>query len=175
MAILCAVTVRAQNTAGGAEPSAAPPASPDHQLVSSDQPIAETPDSSQGEPEDPVEKRAKVGLVIGPKLGASFGQVFSDLGTSFIGELEIGYLLPLPPPIGRSFELFVSLQYTQPTLDGKTSNTDPRLPDEGTMSYQITQQQLLLTPGVLFRIPLGSEVGALLRPYTALGARVYML
>jgi hypothetical protein len=125
--------------------------------------------------EDPIEKRAHIGLIIGPKLGANFSGVFSDLGTSFITELEIGYLLPLPKPVGRSFELFVTGQYTQPTVDGKTTEKDPRLPGNGIMKYDITQQELILTLGLLYRIPLGGEVGQWLRPYMALGGRLYLM
>ncbi len=121
---------------------------------------------------DPLEERANLGLVFGLKLGAGFSQPFSDLGSSFVTELEIGYLLPLPDPISRSIELFVTGQYAQPSVQGKTAEADPRLPDDGIMHYDVTQQQLILTFGALYRLPLGGE---LLRPYAALGGRVYMM
>lgn len=153
---------------GGSSGTAAPVASSDDQSVSPSR-------TEESENQDPVEQRANIGLVIGPKLGANFSQVFGDLGTSLIGELEIGYLLPLPKPVGRSFEVFVTGQYTQPPIDGKTSKADPRLPGDGIMRYDITQQQLILTLGVLYRIPLGGTVGQWLRPYAALGGRLYMM
>jgi hypothetical protein len=149
--------------------------------VSSDEVLRSPYDTGQtsfakeNEKKDPVEQRANVGLVIGPKFGANFSQAMSDLGTSFIGELEIGYVLPLPQPIGRSIEVFVTGQYTQPPIDGKTSKADPRLPGDGIMHFDITQQQLILTLGLLYRIPIGGDVGQWLRPYAALGGRLYMM
>jgi hypothetical protein len=128
-------------------------------------------DSDEGET-DPLDERANIGLVAGLKLGAGFSQPFSKLGSSVVTELELGYLLPLPDPVGRSFQLFLTLQYAQPSVEGEIEQTDPRLPDDGIMKYNITQQQLVLTPGVLYRLPVGGE---LLRPYAALGARVYMM
>lgn len=128
-------------------------------------------DSDAGE-KDPLDQRANLGLVLGLKLGAGFSQPFSELGSSVVTELELGYLLPLPDPVGRSFELFLILHYAQPSVEGEIEQADPRLPDDGIMKYDITQQQLVLTPGVLYRLPMGGE---LVRPYAALGARIYMM
>jgi hypothetical protein len=172
--LVSTVKVRAQNEVGGAAAVAASPASPQDQILSLDRPIQEFSGSSERQSDDPIEKRANIGLIIGPKLGAGFSQVFSDLGTSLVGELEIGYLLPLQRPIGRSIELFIAAQYAQPTMDGKTTKEDPRLPEPGMISYEVTQQQLILTLGALCRIPLGGKVGAVFTPYAALGARLYM-
>lgn len=117
-----------------------------------------------------LDRRAKVGLTLGAKLGGGLG--LGELGASPMTELEIGYLLPLPKPVGRSLGLFVSAQYLQPGVTGKTSAPDPRLPGDGTLHYDITQQILPLTFGVIYRLPLPIE---LLMPYAAAGARLSMM
>jgi hypothetical protein len=171
--LVFATSVQAQDDLDDEAYSAESSTSPEDQLLSPDTPIEETSDPSEGE--DPLEERSDIGLVFGLKLGANFSQAFSDLGTSFVGELEIGYLLPLPDPIGKSIELFVTGQYTQPALEDTTGEPDPRLPGDGLMHYEITQQQVILTFGALYRIPIGGSVGEWLRPYGALGARLFMM
>jgi hypothetical protein len=109
---------------------------------------------------------AGIGLVIGGKVGGGFSQPFSDLGTSPVGELELGYLLPF---LDRSFEVFASGQYAQPMTDGKNIQ-DSRLP--GPMSYDLKQQQAIITLGLLYRIPLQIPM---FRPYLGLGGRSYLM
>lgn len=114
-----------------------------------------------------------VGLVVGGKLGGGFSQPFSELGTSFVGELELGYTLP---PLGRSIQLFLAGQYSAPTTEQKeledTFGPDgtTRLP--GTWQYQLTERQAIVTLGGLYRLPLSTP---LFRPYIALGGRMYLL
>ena len=120
----------------------------------------------------PLDKRAKLGLVLGGKVGGGIGAPFSEFGASPVAELEIGFLLPLPAPVGRSIELFITGQYTQPTVDGRVTKADPRLPGDGVLEYEVTQQELALTFGALYRIPLSTD---LLMPYGALGGRMYLL
>jgi hypothetical protein len=43
------------------------------------------------------------------------------------------------------------------------------------MSYDVTQQELILTLGALYRIPIPGKVGEYLRPYAALGGRLYLM
>ena len=114
---------------------------------------------------------AELGLVLGAKTGASFGQAFSELGTSFVGELEIGYTLPLPAPLGRDFEILLALQYAGPSAEG-TGSPDERLPAGAALDYELTEQQLVLTLAALYRVPIGSD---LIRPYVAAGVRSYFL
>jgi len=173
--LVFAAQAQAQDTVDSEAYAAKPSTSPEDHLLSPDTPIEEMADSSDRESEDPIENRADIGLVFGLKVGANFSQAFSDLGTSFVGELEIGYVLPLPDPIGKSIELFITGQYTQPALEGTTSEPDPRLPGEGLMHYEITQQQVILTFGALYRIPIGGSVGEWFRPYGALGARLFLM
>jgi hypothetical protein len=171
-------SAQASNDTPSSEPSSgavgatAPLPSSDEVLLSPYKSAEETSEPKKNDQKDPIEARANVGLVIGPKFGANFSQVFGDLGTSFIGELEIGYLLPF---LQRSIEVFVTGQYTQPPIDGKTSKADARLPGDGIMHYDIIQQQVILTLGALYRIPIGGNVGQWLRPYAALGGRLYMM
>lgn len=133
--------------------------------------VAHAQDSKSEETKNALERRAHSGLVIGGKVGGGLG-LASGFGGSPVFELELGVMLPLPKPVGHSLELFVSGQYLQPAVDGKSSQSDPRLPGNGTLQYSITEQQLALTLGVLYRLPIGID---LLMPYAAVGARLYML
>lgn len=133
----------------------------------SGEPASGEPES--GEP-NALERRADTGLVLGAKLGGGLG--LGALGASFVTELEVGYLLPLPEPVNHSLELFLTMQYMQPGTDGKASDPDPRLPGDGIMKYEVTQQILPVTFGVLYRLPLPTD---LLMPYAAAGARLYMM
>lgn len=117
-----------------------------------------------------LERRADTGLVLGAKLGGGLG--LGALGASFVTELELGYMLPLPEPILHSLELFFAAQYLQPSTNGTASDADPRLPGDGVMHYDITQQILPLTFGVLYRLPLPTD---LFMPYAAAGARAYLM
>jgi hypothetical protein len=105
------------------------------------------------------------GLVLGLKVGAGFGQPFGDLGTSYIPELELGYALPV---LDRSLELFVSGAYTAPKAEGTLS--DDRLPSP--VKYSLTQQQALVTLGLLYRVPLSTKW---FRPYLAAGPRLFAM
>lgn len=116
---------------------------------------------------------AEIGLVVGGKLGGGFSQPFSSLGTSFVGELELGYTLP---PLKHAIEIFVAGQYASPKTEGHDivdifgPSKGTRIP--GKMSYDLTEQQAIVTLGGLFRIPLSIPM---FRPYVALGGRMYLL
>jgi hypothetical protein len=109
-----------------------------------------------------------IGLVIGGKVGGGFPQLTSDFDTTFTGELELGYTLPV---LDRSIEIFLSGQYAAPTTEDSEAGPDERLPGDGTWSYDATMQQLVLTLGGLYRLDVGSD---LVVPYGALGARMYL-
>lgn len=136
----------------------------------SEESMVDSPD--KGPKDDPIQKRSHGGLVTGAKVGAGFGQPFNESGSSFVLELEAGYLLPLPDPIYEGFEVFVSGQYSQPVTDGKSVEPDPRLPGDGIVHFEITQQRLVFTLGVLYRVPLAIDF---LRPYIAVGGRIYLI
>lgn len=119
-----------------------------------------------------MEDHADPGIVIGAKIGGGLGAPFNDLGGSFVGELELGYLLPLPQPIGHAFELFVSGAYSAPSMHEKVTGSDPRLPGAGTFSYDVDQRLFALGAGVLFRLPLPLSLFA---PYGAVSWRGYMI
>jgi hypothetical protein len=112
------------------------------------------------------------GLVLGLKAGAGIGAPVSELGETFVAEIELGYALPLPEPVGRSLELFAAGAYLAPSTDGQTSAPDPRLPGDGRLRYALTQQTIALTLGARYRIPLANETIA---PYLAAGVRTYMM
>jgi len=107
---------------------------------------------------------AGIGLVVGGKLGGGFST--SQLGGSFVGELELGYDLPV---LDRSIEAFVSGQYIGPTTSG-SGLQDSRLPTPA--KYEVTEQQAIVTLGGYYRLHLPTP---LFRPYGGLGARLYML
>ncbi|MDF1565740.1 MAG: hypothetical protein P1V51_22085 [Deltaproteobacteria bacterium] len=109
------------------------------------------------------------GVVLGFKAGGGLGQLTSPLGASLVAELELGYTLPLPEPVGRDLQLFLAGQYIGPSVSETVSEPDPRLPGDGTWSYSVTLQQAILALGVLYRLPLGPEW---LRPYLSAGARL---
>jgi hypothetical protein len=125
------------------------------------------PSPSDQHADSPLESRVHSGLLIGGKVGGGLGKPFSEFGATPVFELELGYLLP---PLHRSIELFVSGQYTQPGIDGISGKADPRLP--GATSFDLTQQELALSFGGLYRFDVGSR---LLMPYAGLGARLYLL
>ncbi len=108
---------------------------------------------------------AGAGLVLGAKAGGGFSQAFGDLGSSFLTQLEIGYTLPV---MHRSLEVFVAGGYTQPKATGKNIN-DSRLP--GPASYTLKQQEAMVDLGLRYRVRLDNPW---LRPYAALGPRLYM-
>jgi Outer membrane protein beta-barrel domain len=124
--------------------------------------------SGQGsDPKDVVYERGdRTGITLGLKLGAGFSQPFGDLGTSFLTELEAGYTLPFAR---RALAVFVSGAYTQPGAEGSNLR-DSRLP--GPASYELTQQELMLTLGLTYRLHLPSK---LVRPYASLGPRLFMM
>ncbi len=109
-----------------------------------------------------------LGLVLAPKLGGGLGNVFfQGLGATFVGELEVGYALPLELPLGRDLQLFGAFSYTGPSSTQQIDG-DARLPDGG-FSYTLTLHQVNATWGALYRIP--TDAVPWLRPYVAAGAR----
>lgn len=109
-----------------------------------------------------------LGLVVGGKVGGGFPQVFGEFDTTFAGELELGYTLPV---LDRSIEVFLSGQYAAPTSESTDAGPDERLPGDGTWSYDLTMHQVILTLGGLYRLDVGSD---LVVPYGALGGRMYL-
>ncbi|HKP57944.1 MAG TPA: carboxypeptidase-like regulatory domain-containing protein [Polyangiales bacterium] len=116
-----------------------------------------------------IEQHAEPGLVVGAKLGGGYGKPLNEFGASYVLELELGWLLPLPDPLRHSFELFVAPAYTAPRLEGDVPR-DARLPGNGRAHYVVSQRLLTTTAGLLFRLPLPSDRFA---PYAALGYRGY--
>ncbi|MDY0058987.1 MAG: hypothetical protein RBU45_04190 [Myxococcota bacterium] len=162
-------------TAPAAEPVAAPApdpaAAPTPPPEAPAAPAVAAPVPASPAEEGPVYARGGLyglGLVVGAKLGAGFGQPFSELGTAFVPELELGYLLP---PLQRSLQLSFTTSWAAPGSEGKAP-ADARLPGDGVMSYSLTEQQLIFGLGLLYRLPLSIEW---LRPYAAAGARLYLL
>lgn len=111
------------------------------------------------------------GPVVGAHLGAGFGQVFGDLGTSFVGQLELGWVLDLPDPVDRGIQIFVDGQYAGPESNGRAAKPDERLPDGDGVHYSVVERQAIVDLGVRYRFPLEGE----LRPFVSLGGRLFLL
>jgi hypothetical protein len=103
------------------------------------------------------------GLVAGLKGAVGFGQVYDTTGLGLLGELELGWVTPYDP-----VQVFLTGSYVSTSRE-ESVGADARLP--GDLSYDLAQQQFVLTLGALYRVPLSSE---LVRPYVGLGGRLYM-
>ena len=129
------------------------------------------PGPTPSEPgDDPLERRARLGLAVGLKVGGSLGAPFNDWDASYVLEAELQWLLPLGSPLGHRLGVFVSGQYTAPGSSGTDTTDDPRLPSGSELDYELDQQVLALGAGLVFRVPLGERV----MPYLGAGARLYM-
>ncbi len=111
-----------------------------------------------------------VGLDLATKVGAGFHQPFGPFGATVVTELEVGWLLPLPAPVGRGLEVFFASAYQGPRATGSTP-VDPRLAGDGTASYAIRHHQAVLSLGVRYRLRLPV---AWLAPHASLAARSYL-
>lgn len=134
--------------------------------------IAPVTGRAQSDDGDVTAAWSTTGLVLGLKAGAGMGAPLNELGATFVGEVELGYALPLPEPIGRSLELFTAGAYLAPSTDGSAATADPRLPGDGSFKYEITQRAVVLTLGARYRVPLANETIA---PYAAAGGRMYLM
>ena len=164
--VLCVASIATSSTGAAAQISASAEAHEEgHVRVGAAQPVT---DEAAAEHDVSYERGglANTGLTLGLKLGAGFSQPFGDLGSAFLSELELGYVLPVAK---REFAVFFAGGYTQPGAEGKNI-VDARLP--GPASYELTQQQLLLTLGLSYRLHLDSQ---LLRPYGSLGPRLFLM
>lgn len=106
---------------------------------------------------------AGTGLVIGLKGGLGLGQVYNTTELGFLGELELGWVTP-----HRPLEIFATGSYVRTGRDDDM-DADARVP--GAPSYDFVQDNLVITLGGLYRIPLSTDV---VRPYGALGGRMYL-
>src|SRR5262245_10339478 len=89
--------------------------------------LSVAPGLARAEPRPAIEQHAEPGIVIGAKLGGGTGKPINEFDPTYVLELELGWLLPLPDPLGHSFELFVAPAYTAPGLEGDVPR-DARLP-----------------------------------------------
>ncbi len=111
---------------------------------------------------------ADAGVVAGAKVGAGFGQPFGPFGSSLVPELEVGYVLPM---LDGGLVPFLAVTYAAPRARAE-AEADERLPGDGVMSYDIVKEQLVLTLGARYFLPLDLEPVA---PYLAAGPRLYLM
>ena len=109
-----------------------------------------------------------VGLDLGTKVGVGLHQPFGPFGATVVTELDAGYLLPLPAPVGRGLEVMFSGAYQGPRATGATPAGDERLGGDGSATYAIRQHQAVLSLGLRYRVPVPL---AWLAPYASLAAR----
>jgi hypothetical protein len=86
-------------------------------------------------------------LTVGVELGGVFSQVVSTLGSSPSVGLELGYLLPM---LEQRLQVYGEVAYAQPKRHQTLS--DPRLTNGGSYTQDITEQQLTVNLGGLFRL-----------------------
>lgn len=110
----------------------------------------------------------EAGVVAGGKVGGGFGQPFGPFGSSIVPELEVGYVLPV---LDGGIVPFLSATYAAPRTEAEAA-ADERLPGDGVMSYDIVQEQLVLTLGARYFLPLELEP---LSPYVSAGPRLYLM
>jgi hypothetical protein len=114
-----------------------------------------------------------IGLVPTAKVGGSFNGTFTALGTSPDLEIELGYTLPV---LDRSLEPFLGFVYTQPKTSRQdvadSSGLDGTSRLDAAMHYDLTQQEFIMTAGLLYRLRVPVPM---FRPYAALGARLYLM
>lgn len=128
------------------EPSSPTPA-PDVELA----PIpTETPVEGVSETVTPADTASSTEIfpvTASVEVGGVFPQLLSELGASVGFGVEVGYLLPV---LEQRLQTYMEVTYIQPKH--KDSKADPRLPDTGDYSFQITEQQLAFSIGALFRL-----------------------
>lgn len=100
----------------------------------------------------------------GGRVGGLFGQPFSTLGSSFVGELQGGFQLAVWQ---RRLGLFLAGSYSQPKTSG--SAMDPRLTG-GTETYTTTLRDLGIAGGPSLWLPLTP----LLIPYGQVGPKLHL-
>jgi hypothetical protein len=120
-------------------------------------------EAQSAQPAPPVPAPAREpSVLIGAKLG---GIVPLDGLSPFVqGGLEIGRVLP---GWQRRLAIFLAVDYTQPTTSHEEQ--DPRVMG-GTYSWKLTEQELGVMAGVMFRV---SGLGKLV-PYGGIGPRLLL-
>lgn len=107
-------------------------------------------------------------LTLGLKAGIYVPGLFTEMGLHGQFTFEIGYMLPF---MNKQLAIVFDANYASPGADG--SEEDPRIgEDGGTWSYDMSNQQLFLSLGPVFRI---TPPGSSFVPYVGLFGRYYML
>ena len=111
-------------------------------------------------------------ILVGARAGGAFAQPLSGLGSSFLVGVEVGWVLPALPGVGRGLALALDLAYAQPGASGDL--TDPRLTaNGGSYHYDVAQRELSLGLTVLYR--LNRLLDGRLVPYAGFGPRLFFL
>lgn len=106
-------------------------------------------------------------VLVAAKVGALLPYGFSNLGASYLVDVEVGYALPV-----WKHRLAITLDgaFTAPEASGTTTN-DPRLDASGgSYDWHLSQRELILGLSVVYRHPIGRLV-----PYVGIGPRLFLL
>ncbi len=86
-------------------------------------------------------------ITAGIRAGAVFPQLVSRLSTNVDLTLDVGYLLPV---LEQRIAVMAGFGYTQPTRSQTVS--DPRLAAGSSYTYDLTEQQMLVSLGAMGRL-----------------------
>jgi hypothetical protein len=111
-------------------------------------------------------KRDRGEVMLAIKGGGLFSEPFSELGPSYLVDVELGYALPV---LKHRLALAVDVGYTNPQANGK--ETDPRITaGASSYSWHLEQRELLVGLTFYYRHPIGRLV-----PYIGVGPRLFLL
>jgi hypothetical protein len=110
--------------------------------------------------------RMKSHLTLAVKAGGLFAQPFSKLGTSYLLDVELGWVFRA---LHNHLAVTADAAYTAPKASG--TRMDPRLDQSGgSYTWNLEQRELVLGLSVMYRVPMKK-----LLLYAALGPRVFLL
>ncbi len=146
---------RAQSDEAGAgdldvAPIPAPTASTDEQTAEPTEGVSATAPAE----EEGAARKITLPITVGAEVGLVIPSVLSDLGVGPAFTLRAGYLLPF---LEKRIEVFVSGSYTQSSTQIK--RTDPRLPNDGSYTYKLTEREVPIHIGGVYRLrPPGTQL-----------------
>lgn len=111
-------------------------------------------------------------LVIGPHIGMTMPQLFSDLGFWPIFGLEIGWIAPFDAgAMRRPLQISLDTLYTAPGASG--SGESAWLGEDGAeYAWDLRQKMLIFQLGFLWRF---LPPSSLVRPYATVGPRLFLM
>ena len=129
--------------------------------------IHETPDAREA-----VQPERDASFVIGPHIGVTMPQLFSDLGSWPVFGLELGWIAPFDAgPMRRPLQISLDTLYTAPGASG-SGESEWLGEDGGEYRWELRQKMLIFQLGFLWRFMPPSER---IRAYAVLGPRLFLM